>query len=472
MTRLGRHTSIALVVVALLATACSSARRALRQGDEWMEQDRHRAAARAYERGLDAKPDHLALQIAAAEAWLEAGEPQKSLLHARTAAESGDPEATGVFARALIATFQHDEALQVLQAELEADPSAARYGLMAEAHLGRGDLDAALNFAARASARGEPRELVFHAWLLARTGAGPKAIEEANRARKAALDDALVQAEAAAVLLLSGDAGAAEEAAGRAVMRHPSIADGWKAQAAARQDAGDQEGALRLSMRVFALQPADAATAWRAGVLWLQLGVYERAADLLSQALDLPPYAISEVGSAVYVADYEDLAPEERDAARRAIGVALADAYRGLGDREHEAEALQAAVEAGAGAEEMFRLSQIWKSLGHVLDAQSMALRALRADPSHAEATLEVSRWYAENGKVDDAIRYALTGWQQRRGHVELASFLAQLYEQRGEIDLAIEVLTITVRQVGSSPTLQAHLDRLLTVKRRSVGAY
>ena len=461
-----------VVVLALTATACSSARRALRQGDQWMEQDRYKAAARAYERGLESKPDHLDLQLAAAEAWLEAGEPQKALLHARSAYEADTAAATGLLAEALIATFQHDEALAILQAELEADPSAARYGLMAEARLGQGDLQAATSLAARASARGEPRELAFHAWLLARQGETAKATEEANRARKAALDDELVQAEAAAVLLLAGDSGAAEEAAGRAVMYHPEIAQGWAAQAAARQDAGDAEGALRVSMRVFALQPGDAATAWRSGVLWLQLGVPERAADLLSQALELPPYATGEVGSSVYVATYSDIDPDERDAARRAMGLALADAYRALGDRPHEGEALQIAVDAGAGADAMYRLSQVWKGLGQALDAQAMALEALRADPSHAEASLEVSRWYAENGKVDDAIRYALTGWQQRRGHVELAGWLAQLYEQRGEVDLAIEVLTITVRQVGSAPTLQAHLDRLLTLKRRSVGAY
>jgi len=462
----------AMLLVALGATACSSARRALRQGDEWMEQQRHHAAARAYERGLDDHPDHFELGVAAAEAWLEAGEPQKALLHARSTADSGDPHAIGVLAEALIATHQHREALDVLQAQLESDPSNARYALMAEAHLGLGDLGSATRLAARAAARGAPRALALHGWLLARQGELQAAQEAANRARKVALDDATVQAEAAATLLLAGDTGGAQEAAGRAVMRNPAVADGWAEQAARRFEADDLEGALRLSMRVFALRTDDAGTAWRAGVIWLRLGVYERAADMLTQALNLPPYASGEAGNDVYVAGKGDIAPEDRQQARRAMGIALADAYRALGDLEHEGEALLLAVHAGAGADEMYRLSKVWKQLGHLLEAQDMAVRALTADPGHVDAALEVSRWYGENGKIDDAIRYALSAWQQRRGHVELGAWLAQLYEQRGEIDLAIEVLTLTIRQAGSAPTLQAHLDRLVTLKRKSLGAY
>jgi len=460
---LSRRWSAAALVAALALSACGAAKKAAREGDRWMAQERPEAAARAYQRAVSVDPDHPTYQAKLALAHLEAGAPEKALAPARLARAEGEPGADLVLARALIRTQSWDEAIPLLRDALGGGDETQVYAALADAYLSAGRLADAADAGRRAAESGAPASLAASAYLHARAGvssAGSNPADDAARAQTMAPDDAAVQAEVAAAHLLLGDLSSAKAAAEAANNTGFHLRKGWQEEAQALYEAGDREAAIRLGLRVFAMEPQDPRLPWVIGVWWLEAGEPERAADMLSQALAHPDYDVGE-DEGVAVASTQGLTRDQRLAARRDIGLALADAFEQLRDAEGQARALQVAATAGHSAEAYVKLSTILDALGRHREALDAAHRALEIAPDLPEANARVARAYAAAGDVDRALRYASTAWKKRPEDVEYALLASELYEKRGELRLALEVVNTTLRMITGDPRLATVQARL-----------
>jgi tetratricopeptide (TPR) repeat protein len=454
------------LVLLSLATACGSSRRALRTADGYLEEGRWSAAIRSYERVLEKKPGEPRALVGVARAWIASGKPEKALVPARVAAEIKAPGSREVLGRALLANGRGADALVPLTTEYEADPGNAQLLLLvAEAHLARGDASSAVSSAESALEHGlgAPASAIA-AWAHVRAGNCDRAQSLAGRAITAALTDASIQAEAAAVFRQCGDP---DQAAAAASTARTLLVDGpgpWHEATARRSTGGDTEGALRRMSWLRTTFPSDGLFAKDLGGLWLSLDRPQEAAGELAAALKLPPFADGSEVQGIHFADRraDAMGPEKRTAMAIELWKTLANARRTLGDLPGVAQAMEQIAVEGRSTDpnDWIAAAQAWIEAGRPEAGVGAARKAVELRPDHPATQLTAAMVYARIGDSGRAIGHGRIAWNLDPKNLDTALMIGDLYLTRGENREARYVLEIALGHHPGDPRLRAALER------------
>lgn len=441
-----------LVVTALLG--CGATRQ-IHKGDAALADGHISQATVAYRAALDRQPGDPRALLGLARTALLDGDPEAAIVPARNAYEAGADGAAQVYATALLAGGQGRDAKVPAEAALKADPKdlEAR-ALLAEAHLATGDLKGALEVAKGLEEAG-PRGRSLAAWLYARSGDTARGAALASQAAASGLDDVAVQSEAAAILLLAGEAASAR-AAGRAAIALGASAPAFARDAARRDQGGDREGAIRKLAWATALDPDDGRIVANLGELLLAQGDVARAVGFLDRALTLTPYRDPKVGQ-VTVARPNDWPEPTRKQKVAEVQRAIAYGRTQLGDARGAAAALEAAALLGAtDAAGWLSVAEAWDKARDAEAAREALLRAVAADSANPTARLRLAGNLAAAGQLGPAIGHARTAWEANPRDPEAALLLGSLYESRAETQTAREVYRVAL---GYSPGNKALVE-------------
>ena len=448
----------ALTLAGLLLSACT-VHRAIREGDQWMEKQHPKAAIRAYQSGVEKKPDHAGLQLRLAEAYLAAGEAGVALAHARAAYEAGEDGGAEVLALALVRTHQWQEAIPLLMDALLDSDDPALYAILAEARMSTGQIDLAIESAVEARGSSASTDALV-AYLLARDGRTEEAKELALATLAASPGSPDVLADLAVALYLAGAETGARAAAADAAQLVGDRGAAWAEAARIEHAAGALEGAIRLGMRAYMVDPGAPQAAWTAGIWWLEAGEPERAVTLLMQAYRHPDYALpgdSEVG----VVNLMGLPEADRRAARYAIAVALADAFHDLDSPRDEIQMLSEAVGVQPTGELYLRLSEALMDAGRVPEANQAAQRALQYEITDGALATRLARSYATMGDGARALKFATIALEATPGDPELTLIAAAAYENLGDLPAALRLVEAALATHPEHTDLLMVRDRL-----------
>ena len=440
-----------MIPTLLLLLACGGWRQMVKEGDRWMEADNPSAAARAYDRAYDRRPEDPAIQVKLARAWLDAGQPFKALPLAESAhaAEPRPEGAEAVYIEALVRTWRIEPALELLGDA----PAPELLPLAAEAWMATGDLEQAAT--ALTGADPTPTNQAALAYVEARLGR----TDTLERVGEQALDwvDAPSEAwaDVGAAWFVVGQPERAVGVGDIAVGNDQSLRleggerQQWLEQANQADEAQRGELALRNSLRAAAVQIQDAELCWKLGVRFLALNELEHGVWWLERALVTPPYDAPDPNAVVAATDLS-LGAEERNAARASIARSLADAYYALQRPQDEVRAMTVVVVATepATAEDLMRLSAAHSRARQHLEAAQVAQRA--AGLGHPRAAEQAARAFAAAGKVSTAIGWATTALESDPTNPDLALLTAELYAADGRYQAAVEVLD---RGIAANPS-------------------
>ncbi len=436
----------------MMLTACGGTRGLLRKAEDYMEAGRYPAAVRTYERVLEKKPGEPRALVGVARAWMETPEPERALVPAQVAAETQIAGGQQVLIDALLVNGKGaqalDRALQQVKRREEADGKAPpeAWRRASETHLASGQLNAAVGAAEKMLEVGGGADAqALAAWTHARTGNCDRALSLAARAVTGAMQNAVIQAEAAAAFRLCG---AGERAQGTASTARTLLAEGptaWELSANRMQAGGDHEGALRRISRLRTVFPDNGRYARQLGGLWLARDEYARAEVELSAALKLAPYADSTVSGGVHYAQRQSEAmnPDDRRGAVIRIWQDLAEVRRKRSDTEGLAEALEELVvlEDSLDPARWVEVAEAWANAGSAERGVGVVQRAIDLAPDNPRAHFVAARIFASAGMVDRAVGHGRSAWAAMPSNPEIALLLGQLYMQRGEAREAVDVL-------------------------------
>ncbi len=448
----------ALAITGLLLSACT-VHRAIREGDQWMEKQHPKAAIRAYQPGVEKKPEHTGLQLRLAEAYLAAGEADAALPHARAAYDAAEEGSAEVLALALVRTHQWRDAIPLLMDALLDSDDPALYAILAEARMSTGQIDLAIESALEARGSSAANDALV-AYLLVRDGRTEEGKELALATLSASPSSPDVLADLAATLYLAGAETGARAAAADAAQLVGDLGASWSEAARIEHKAGALESAIRLGMRAYMVDPGTPQTAWTAGVWWLEAGEPERAVTLLMQAYRHPDYALpgdSEVG----VVNLTGLPEADRRAARYAIAVALADAFHELGSPRDEIQMLSEAVGVQPTGELYLRLSDALMGAGRIPEANQAAQQALQYEPADGALAARLARSYAAMGDSARALKFALIALESAPGDPELTLVCAATYEDMGDLPAALRLVEAALATHPGHTDLLMVRDRL-----------
>ena len=417
------------LLVAMLVMGCS-ARERIRSGDKYMEAGRYAAAGRAYAKAVERRPRNSHALEGAATAWLADGDPEQALMYARRAGERRDA-GLPLHAETLIQLGRGAEAVPLLE---EAPSAPLRMRWLAAAYLSAGDLSAALTAAQDAEADPGGEVLGLQGWLNARLGNDESALSAAHRLRDA--DSPQARADAAAILLLFGDAASAQVA--QTIETEPLVAHWWK-QAVWKIQTGETEAALRQLMWLWAIDPDDARYSLRAGQLLIEAGEPAVARRALRMAVTRDE-TLREGWSSLTRACAELKAWTcSADARTRLIALT-------------ENPSLQdwlAGARAWKKAESLPGLIAMWES----------AIRRQEDQPTHY---YHLAGSLMEADRIDEAVGYARLAWRLVPGDAEVALLLGELYLGREEYTTAAQVYREAISNNPSDSRLRAGLETVL----------
>lgn len=451
-----------LALSSLLLSACTVSK-AIREGDRWMDKDHPKAAIRAYEPGIEKKPEHSGLQLRMAEAYLAAGDADSAMSHARAAYDAGEEGSAEVLALAMVRTHQWQDAIPLLMDALLDSDDPNLYAILAEARMSTGQIDLAIESAMEARGSSDVNDALV-AYLLVRGGKAEEGKELALATQATSPNNPDVLAELAVVLYLVGAETGARAAAADAAQLVGDMGAAWTEAAHAEYEEGALESAIRLGMRAYMVDPGNPQTSWTAGVWWLEVGEPERAVSLLMQAYRHPNYALPEDNNKVGVVDLSGMPEADRRAARYAIAMALSDAFRELGSPRDEIQMLREAAKAQPTGELYMRLSEALLSIGRSAEANQAAQQALQYDPSDLEVASRIARSYAAMGDNAKALKFALTALDLDPNNPELTVMCAEIYENLGDLPTALQMVEAALKVYPRHTDLQMTRDRLRRV--------
>ncbi len=462
---------LATTALLTLLAGCGGHRSLLRKAEDYMEAGRYPAAVRTYERVLEKKPGEPHALVGVARAWLETNEPERAIVPAQVAAETQVPGGAAVLIDALIVNGRGAEAVdrarkQIAQRE-QADGKAApvAWRRMAETALASGALgDAVAAGEKMLEVGGGADAQALAAWAHARSGNCGRASSLAGRAVTGALQNAAIQAEAAAVFRLCNDG---DKAQGTASTARTLLSEGparWELMANRMQAGGDHEGALRRISRLRTIYPDDGRYARQLGGLWLAQDEHALAELELSAALKLPPYADSTGAEGVRFAQRqaEAMDPDQRRAATVRIWEDLARVRKQRRDTEGMAEALEAIalLENSLDPARWVAVARAWAETDAADRGVRAAQRAIDLAPDNPEAHYIAARIFARAGMVDRAIGHGRSAWATNPGDPDVAYLLSQLYMARGETREAVDVLQTALKANPRDRRLQDGLRK------------
>ncbi len=456
-----------IALVAALCFGCGAPRSQLRKAEGYLADGRSGAAVRAYEKVLERKPGMPEALLGISRAWIADDKPEQAIVPAQVASELGQEGAREALGQALILTGRGADAVAPLQGARkdEKKPSADLLLLLAEATLASGDVAGATGIAEEALQNGGGAAAqATAAWLHARGGNCERGLSLAARSLTTALSEPEVQAEAAAVFRLCGDAERAKGAASAARTLQAAGREPWQREAARFSKGGDNEGAARRLSRLRAVWPEDGHVAMDLGSVWAALNENARAAFELDQSLRLAPLAAGQSTGGVQVvnrsADHMDKA--QRDAAWRDVQLRLAKVRGNLGDLEGAAKALEAVARQEVDdAEQWVEAAQAWLRAGKADEAAKAAVAAVSLKPRSAPMQALASTVYGRAGDVARAVGHGRMAWELEPGNADYALNLTDLYRQRGETREARRVLEETLSRGSTDPRLRAALQKL-----------
>ncbi len=458
-------TRLVLLALPALLVGCA-VRRSLKRADGYMESQRYGAAARSYQDVLERRPDDPRALTGLARALLAQGRPAEAQLPATTAYELEAEEGAALLARALIDTGHGAEATDAVTAALEQapdDPITLR--LEVESLMARGEAGTALSRAEAGLTAGAGSTLTSAAaWLHAGAGNCDRGQAMAARMIGGVIDDADLEADAAAVFWYCGDAERAREAANSAHTLLAGPTQPWMDDAWRVLDGGDLHGAAWRYSRLRALHPTDGELARQLGGIWLKLESWPEAVAELNAALTLAPFADGSRTEGVHVADRasDRLSPEERIAATAELWEAVSVAQEGAGDLVASADALErsARLVMDTDPARWLEISALWERAGvpdGTLRAALVAVELAPRDPRPHLAALKIS---AILGELDRAVAHGRAAWELGGASPELALLLGQIYERRGDTRDARELYREALTRYPRDPRIQNAVTR------------
>lgn len=436
--------------------ACGGWRKSVRTGDAWMEKDNPGAAARAYGRAEEARPQDARIQLKLAQALLASGRPEDAAPHAALAHDGGLEGARLVLAEAYVLVWQLDAAEALLT-----QPGPADAHWLGEIALARGDFDAALAHYERA---GGLRDQAAQAYIGARQG---------DITRLRALGEQvpdLVDQQALADLYAGWSVAQADLRAARTSERMLAVdarldddgglGEQWLDTSQRARAAGYTEGGLRFALRAGAARPADALTSWEVGLMWADLDEPAQAKGWLDRALATPPYDAPESTDATVIAvQIGSIELAERDRVRAEMALPLADACRDLGLHAEEAQALTTVAKVDDDPSIKVRIARAHAAAGNHQLAGDWAASASLAGAVGADVL--AAQAYTQAGDVQKALGWALTAWERDKGHPRNTIVLADLYLANGQPHFAIQVMEESL-MISDDALVRQHLKRVL----------
>ena len=451
-----------------LGLGCGGTRKLLRDAEGYYAEGRYSAAVRTYERVLEAKPGEPEALVGVARAWLETDQPERAIVPAQVAAETKVPGGKEALVDALVANGRGADAratAEALVAAAPTDPTAHQRQL--EALLAAGQLQPAMSAAEKIiELGGGARAMASAAWAQVRVDNCGRATTLASRASAAAVADAGVQAEAAAVFRLCGDA---ERASATANAARGLLTDNgalWSVQAKRRLDGGDAEGAVRRLSWLRAVYGDDGQIAARLGSAWLKAGDAPRASGELGAALKLAPYiATNQLASGVHVAyrAADQLSEQDRQVAVTAIlrERARADAARGDGDAAAEAQEEALRRSGSRDPAEWLQVAMAWQTAPDPTRGLDAARMAADLAPDSFEARLVLASVLARRRELEQAIGHAQLAFRMRPSDERGALLLGNLLISRGDLREAERVYTDALAANPKSAAVRDALRRL-----------
>lgn len=451
-----------------LGLGCGGTRKLLRDADAYYAEGRYSAAVRTYERVLEAKPGEPGALVGVARAWLETDQPERAIVPAQVAAETQVPGGKEALVDALVANGRGAEARPTAEALVAAAPSDPEaHQRLLESLLAAGQLQPAMTAAEKIiELGGGAKAMAAAAWAQARVDNCGRAVTLANRASAAAVAEAGVQAEAAAVFRLCGDA---ERASATANAARGLLTDNgalWSAQAKRRLEGGDAEGAVRRLSWMRAVYGEDGQIAARLGSAWLKAGEAPRASGELGAALKLAPYvSTSQLASGVHVAyrAADQLSEQDPQAAVTEIlrERARADAARGDGDAAAEAQEEALRRSGSRDPAEWLQVAMAWQTAPDPTRGLAAARMAADLAPDSFEARLVLAAVLARRRELEPAIGHAQMAFRMRPGDERGALLLGNLLISRGDLGEAQRVYAEALRVNPKSTAVREAMRRL-----------
>lgn len=458
--------SVGLFAVAIVAAACNSPRKLLKQAEAYMDAERYSAAVRTYDKVLEKRPGEPRALVGMARAWLETNQPEQALTPARVAAETMVPGGQEVLIDAMIANGKGRDAVERAKKVAEDGGGAVAWRRLAEARLAAANLKGAVAAAEKSLERGGGSAAQsFAAWTHARTGNCGRATSLASRAVTGAPDVVEVQAEAGAVFRHCNDAPAAQAAASSALALLSRGPFEEEENAIRRQKGGDLEGAIRRISWLRTTYPDQGGYARKLGMLWSDVQAWGRAELELEAALQLPPYRVSRGGSGVQFADRrsDELTPQQRADAVAQLWTELAKVRQAQNNLSGTAEALEnrARVSDSKDSEDWLRAAKAWSLSKTPERGVETALRAVDLAPDSYEARKLSTLVMVKAGMNDRAIGHGRHAWAIKPGDPELAYLLARIHMDRGEFRDARAMVSAGLNSAPGDLRLRELLRRL-----------
>ncbi len=460
-----RHPCV-LLSLAFALGGCSATKQGLAKGEQYLSDGRPGAATRAFESVLERKPGQPDALLGIARAHIADGDPGKAIVPAQVAVEVRHPGARRVLAKAFIEAGRGAEAAEHLDAALRQtdDPSVPLQLLLAEALLASSDLPGAVSAAEEAlMAGGGSHAQALGAWMHARTGNCERAVMLGDRTLTSAGVSLRDFADAAAAFRMCGDAERAQTAGSSARNRAAGGPHELQVEATRFLRNGDLEGGARRLSRVRATWPELGVVSRDLGLTWMRLKEYRLADVELSQALELPPFAVARGNNAVRVVhrSADGLDAAQRRAALLELHRALSVVRTQLGNGETAAASLQRVAELQVDDVSLWlEAARAWERAGKARKAIPALLEALERGRRDAAIQAAAAEIFARAGDIDLAVGHGRLAWDLDSSDVDVALHLSALYAERGEDREARLVLEQTRKQ-AADPRLDEALSKL-----------
>ena len=463
---MGAHVSrAALALVAVLVLGGCGAKKLAKQGETFLTEGRTTHAARCYRKACEKRPTKSSFQLGYARALLADGHPDDAVAPARRARAEEEDGAAALLIEALVRTGQVDEARALIKVALEAQPANPDFlELSAREFLVRGQPRQAV-VAMKKVVEIEPTgpRIAYLAWLFARAGEMPRALEAAERAFATQTDDVAALGDVAAVFLL-GERAAQRKDTVRELQSHGAeVLEQWTEQAGRAQQVGDQEGALRAMTISVAMRPDDGENQGLLGQMFLARGEFARAIQFLESALQTDVYRVSWEQANSYDEDNAVHTMGFENEAAASFCHALASAHEQAGHKPQAAAAMRASLLIGGNdAPDLWlEVARLYADAGDKKAAAHAAHYAYGKDARHPGALVFLMQLYASVGDAQQAIGYGRMAWQVVPGDPLVALTLGDLYERRNEALAARELYVIALQQHPDVGALRAALHRI-----------
>lgn len=456
---------LVLALCTFLVIGGCGAKKLAKQGDIFLAEGRTTHAARCYRGACEKRPSKASYQLGYARALLADGQPDEAVEPARKAHAELEEGADGALIEALIRTGQVEEARRLVDAALEGHPGDPDYlELSAREHLVRGQPRQAV-VAMKKVVEIEPNgtRIAYLAWLFARAGEMPRALEAAEEAFATRTSDLTALGDVAAVFLL-GDREEQRKATVREIQSYGAeVLELWTERAGRAQKVGDQEGALRAMTIAVAMRPDDGEIQGLLGQMFLAQGEHVRAIQFLEGALRADDYRASWERASAYDEDNAVLTMGFENEAAASFCRTLARAHEQAGDKLQAAASLRASLLIGGDndPDHWLEVARLYVSAGDLKAAAHAAHYAQDQDERHAGALVFLMKLYAGVGDAHQAIGYGRMAWRVVPGDPLVALTLGDLYERRGEARAARELYVRALEEHPEVGALRAALHRI-----------